>query len=115
MSTENTLQVLDGALADWIFELYQQARLLPQQEFKTWCFNHLGALIDFDSALWVSRSDMAEKENTHWAEDTFLYKQPVSFIQNYSNINARPNNPDPLNQYLSANVGRFCSLWDCCA
>lgn len=112
LPTSSTQLSLNTELSEWIALLHNQSLSLSWTDFKPWCFRHLQKLCPFDSGLWWSRSDLADKEHAHWAEDTSLFNQSVEFMQNYADIAARPNNPDPLNRHLNTNPGTFFSIWD---
>jgi DNA-binding CsgD family transcriptional regulator len=114
VTSEKPTLILTDQISDWIYTLHQSASNLPQETFKDWCFNHINSLLEFDSALWVSRSDMEDKVKLHWTDDTFLFKQPREFVDNYAQIDARPHNTDVLNQRLSEAPGKFFSVWECC-
>ena len=114
MSSQHRAVSLFSGLSDWIARLHQQSQQCQSTEFKQWCFSHLNQILPFDSGLWWTRSDLIDKEHAHWAEDTCVFNQPREFMQNYSRVASRPNNPDPLNLHLSSHVGEFFSIWDVC-
>ncbi|MFT4928604.1 MAG: DNA-binding NarL/FixJ family response regulator [Phenylobacterium sp.] len=106
--------VLSKKLGQWIAALYQHAQMLPVAEFKPWCFSALNEVIEFDSGLWATRSDVMRLNVDHWVEDTFVHNQPAEFMANYAAIAARSQTTDNLNQHLMANPERFMSLWQSC-
>ena len=114
--TENTKTTTQDTkqLADWLHTLHNSAQLIAQNQFKQWCFEHIKQLVNFDSALWISRSDMDDKVNVHWRDDACLYNQAPGFIENYAKIDAQPQNVDHLNQRLLSSPGEFFSIWECC-
>lgn len=116
MSLESSLiQFASPEVSDWILKLHRQSLCLPQHEFKHWCFTHLLDVINYDSGIWLSRSDLSERKNSHLEDDTSLYNQPFSFMQTYAEIADRPNNVDFLEQALHSKPGHFFSLWDVCS
>lgn len=106
--------LLSQNLGLWIETLYQQAQKQPVSTFKSWCFTSLTQLIEFDSGLWGTRSDVMRLNLDHWVEDAFVHNQPDSFMANYFNIAARSKATDSLNQHLMANPERFFSIWESC-
>lgn len=116
MSFESTLiQLNSSRISDWIFKLHQQSLLLPRHQFKHWCFTHLLNVIQYDSGIWLSRSDLSERENSFLENDTSLHNQPFSFMQAYAEIADRPDNVDYLEQAIHEKPGHFFSLWDVCS
>ncbi len=95
----------------WIKKLFVTAHSCEVPAFKRFCFDHLTTLVQFDSGLWTTRSDMFNKINQHWVEDSHLYRQPDEFMANYFKIATIPDNPDTLNQYLHSNPNQFIDLW----
>lgn len=98
-------------LSFWLSELFLESKNREVKSFKSFCFEHLSKIIDFDSALWTTRSDMFNKINAYWTEDSFLYKQPEAFMENYFQVACTSDDPDYLNRYLVDNPNKFVDLW----
>ena len=113
MTSEQSKQV-NLSYSDWIVQLYQQALVLHWTSFKQWTFEHLQLVCQFDSGLWWSRSDLVNKQRINWSEDTSIYNLPSDFMSNYAKLAFNPDDPDPLNQHLQTQPGKFFSIWDVC-
>jgi len=95
----------------WLKSLFIASRDKDIGEFKEYCFKHLQSVIQFDSGLWTTRSDMFNKVNVHWVDDSYLFNQPDAFMENYFNIASTADTPDLLNEYLINHPNEFIDLW----
>ncbi|MDB1123805.1 response regulator transcription factor [Vibrio algarum] len=79
-------------LNKWIIELYQHSANVPLNDFKHWALTRLQDWIEFDSALWVSCSNLNVSVNP---VDVYLFNQPYAFMKSYQAL--YPNeNEDPI-------------------
>ncbi|MBB1292378.1 MAG: DNA-binding CsgD family transcriptional regulator [Pseudoalteromonas rhizosphaerae] len=95
----------------WLKSLFTASQDKGIGEFKEYCFKHLQSVIQFDSGLWTTRSDMFNKVNVHWVDDSFLFNQPDAFMENYFSIASTADTPDLLNVYLINHPNQFIDLW----
>lgn len=107
-------RLIPDTLGLWLGQLYLGALNQPVATFKGWCFDSIKALLNFDSGLWGTRSDIQHLALAHWVEDSHLHQQPGEFMANYLQLATEHDGPDPLNQHLSDNPGRFFTVWDVC-
>lgn len=101
----------DKEVSLWLKSLFVASQTTTVREFKSFVFSHLQSLVKFDSGLWTTRSDMFDKVNVHWVEDSFLYNQPNEFMENYFRIASAEHGPDLLNEYLTHHPDQFVDLW----
>jgi DNA-binding CsgD family transcriptional regulator len=103
---------LTPKLNQFILTLYQGAYEKSLSDFKPWVFQYLQNVIQFNSGLWLSRSDMTKPIPVHWVDDTYLFNQPVNFMENYQRLATMPNNIDPLHDKLLNAPDKVISLWE---
>lgn len=101
----------ENEISLWLKSLFTASQDKGIGEFKEYCFEHLKSVIQFDSGLWTTRSDMFKKVNVHWVDDSFLFNQPDAFMENYFNIASTAETPDLLNEYLINYPNQFIDLW----
>lgn len=97
---------------EFILTLYQGALETPFTDFKEWFFNFLQNMLSFDSAIWLSRSDMEQPIPKYWVDDTHLFNQPREFMSNYQRLATLPNNVDLLHEKLLNTPNTIVSLWE---
>lgn len=72
---------MDTNTSLFLLDLHRTARRMPHAEFRSWVFDELSRVVQFDSALWYRWAAQAEASQLHaW----YLYKQPESLIQEYA-------------------------------
>lgn len=97
---------------EFILSLYRGALDRPFTDFKGWFFTVSQSIFSFDSAIWLSRSDMEKPIPKYWVDDTYLFNQPIEFMENYQRLATLPNNVDPLHEKLLNTPNKVISLWD---
>ena len=103
-----TLTTIDEQVSEFIFKLYRLAQRVPIEEFKLSTFELLKPLIEIDSGLWVTRSELIRQvTNT----EAFLYKQPEEMLMNYARVCPTVED-DELSELHLKSPGNTYSIFD---
>ncbi|WP_404393933.1 LuxR C-terminal-related transcriptional regulator [Pseudoalteromonas phenolica] len=98
------------ALSEFIAEVYKQATKLEIQAFRQFCFEQLGRFIDFDAGVWLTRRAF---DNTFTDSETFQYKLPIGFMENYNKHIAQEKlAQDPVGAYGMKHPNSPVSVFD---
>lgn len=97
-------------ISQYIATIYQQARQMEINEFRYYCLDTLNDIITFDGALWFDRRD---HDFAFTGLDTFLYKLPNNFMENYNEYISKEHlDEEPAGKYCLENPNVTFTLWD---
>lgn len=81
------------SVSELIVNIYRRSTELPLNEFRLFVFEQTKGVINFDSGIWITRSQLRQPLREL---DTFLYRQPEAMMQNYERVLSKCGITDPL-------------------